>query len=196
MSTRCPQELGPLQKWSDFWNTHTYFRSGVSDVLGAEVGRADSAITELSLLQVRRDTKAIEGDKSCSVRECDCERAWSSRVRACVGQGRVPHSSGTCHARTLSSVDSGDRHVTPRASWLVPCQGEDYNDHCLQQQENHPGLTSYSLESAEVPLSIIDLASFCLEHEYTDKSVSVMLYYMEFVWFSWFGLPDLSPTVN
>lgn len=113
-----------------------------------------------------------------------------SCVWVCVGQGQLPHSSGTCHAQTLSGVDSGDRHVTPRASWLVPCQGEDYNDHCLQLQGNHPGLTSYSLECAEVPLSIIALASFCLEHECTNKNVSFMLYYMEFVWFSWFSLQD------
>ncbi len=59
-------------------------------------------------------------------------------------EGWLPHSSGTCHAQTLSSVDSSDRRVTPRASWLVPCQGEDYNDHCLQLHGNHPGPTSQS----------------------------------------------------
>lgn len=44
----------------------------------------------------------------------------------------LPYSSETCQARVLSSVDSGDSHVTSWVSCLVPCLYEDYSDHCLQ----------------------------------------------------------------
>lgn len=53
-------------------------------------------------------------------------------------EGWLPHSSGTCQARVLSSVDSGDSHVTSWVSCLVPCHGEDYSDHCLQLHGKPP----------------------------------------------------------
>lgn len=53
-------------------------------------------------------------------------------------EGWLPQSSGTCQARVLSSVVSGDSHVTSCVSCLVPCHGEDYSDHCLQLHKKPP----------------------------------------------------------
>lgn len=65
------------------------------------------------------------GRRKAIVKMCVLERGVKQ-------EGWLPYSIGTCQARVLSSVDSGDSHVTSWVSCLVPCHGEDYSDHCLQ----------------------------------------------------------------
>lgn len=70
-------------------------------------------------------------------------------------EGWLPHSSVICQASVLSSVDSGDSHVTSWVSCLVPCHGEDYSDHCLQLH-GKPTRTQVSQLHTHTPFSFTD----------------------------------------
>lgn len=99
---------------------------------GKKIGR-NSTITSLSLkLGIKWRREELLYSLSCD---------WGRRKvivkvyvlkRSVEQEGWLPHSSVICQASVLSSIDSGDSHVTSWVSCLVPCHGEDYSDHCLQ----------------------------------------------------------------